>query len=103
MKPEEDGNVSIPLRGSRLGKVLTAHQLKVLPNCFNPLAGKLFGKGSYCNGTGSVPVDVSIPLRGSCLGKGQFILLDPKDISFQSPCGEVVWESPTSISLPSPP
>ncbi len=63
---EED--VSIPLRGSRLGKSFTLFAYDFGNVSFNPLAGKSFGKGK------KEPPSSDIFFK------------------FQSPCGEVVWE-----------
>ncbi len=66
----DNGDVSIPLRGSRLGKSsVVLHEGATKEEGFNPLAGKSFGKGDTSS------------FRGWNIGK------------FQSPCGEVVWES----------
>jgi hypothetical protein len=59
--------VSIPLRGRGLGKVVWQYGLPVT-QCFHPLAGKRFKKGTTSN-RNVLPCKVSIPLRGGGLGK----------------------------------
>ena len=66
-------NVSIPLRGSSLAKLKESvlngrREIK----CFNPLAGKSFGKVESVIDSAPKEVEiVSIPLRGSRLAKFQ--------------------------------
>jgi len=63
-------SVSIPLRGSRLGKKFSLELLRLFRTLsFNPLAGESFGK-----------------VEGPEFYWGMGLL-------FQSPCGGVVWES----------
>ena len=62
-------NVSIPLRGSRLAKFAMTPSTACLL-CFNPLAGKSFGKAPVVVALNpQFRGNVSIPLRGSRLAK----------------------------------
>ena len=68
MKTNGQPKVSIPLRGSRLGKTRSTFTPPSEQECFNPLAGKSFGKGTIASDV-LIGEGVSIPLRGSRLGK----------------------------------
>ena len=109
-----------PLAGKSFGKVCLHWNPVLRLEGFNPLAGKSFGKGNNLCDT-KHRFCVSIPLRGSRLGKfppQQCWLVNVKrsgfnplagksfgkvshyrqvisllETEFQSPCGEVVWES----------
>ncbi len=63
--------VSIPSRGSGLGKLLTARWLlgQWTKACFNPLSGKWFRKETRRLARIALKEKVSIPSRGSGLGK----------------------------------
>ena len=83
--------VSIPLRGSRLGKnKFKAISASLLVLGFNPLAGESFGKEVVLDSLENTAV--SIPLRGSRLGKLNECGQRVGKQTFQSPCGGVVWE-----------
>jgi len=82
-----------PLAGESFGKVVKIESdHEIWEYCFNPLAGESFGKAPDVDGAPGNRQAVSIPLRGSRLGKISLAMYNCCGVVFQSPCGGVVWE-----------
>jgi len=62
--------VSIPLRGSRLGKLTWDWERRLAGESFNPLAGESFGKVHRLALRSSIKLQSFNPLAGESFGKG---------------------------------